>query len=591
MILTNKNFKSYFFLIPYLVYFSILLIYFVYYESYGFFYQEKSSLFIFSFDFLHENLKQPGGFVVWLGKFFSTFYFYPLAGAIILSAFLTLTVILAATLLRSLIGEKTVVIPFIIGISLFYLNTDYHFLLYNTLGILFQMTLCYLIIRYPSFLRGWLPVILAPMTYYLAGGFTWLFLPFITLFLIFEKEDNRWIRIIALWGISLLTIYISEEFIFSRSVITLLIFPFSDKLKGSQQILFFSVAGIISILPVLAKTRIRFLKKIRISEFSISIVTSFLIATIIVFIGFKRFDLKTKQYFFVEKLFYEEKYDELIAFNIMKPPSNLLTVFLNNIALCETDKLDDSLFRSPQNPQGKTLFLKWEMVEEILKRGGYFYYTIGLINEAHRWAFENMVMKGLSPEGLKMLIKTDLINGNYEVASAYISILKRTLFYRKDARKFEKLLFSDKAFNADKELSRKRQTKVENDFFTITDDPEINLEMILASDSLNRKAFEYMIAYMLLKKNFKGIADALPEFEKLGFDHLPVHIEEAALALAVTNKGNLPYTGQLKISINTEQRWNQYLGVLRQYRNDVRSAEPTLRKEFGDTYWYYVFYR
>jgi hypothetical protein len=316
-----------------------------------------------------------------------------------------------------------------------------------------------------------------------------------------------------------------------------------------------------------------------------------LVATIIIIIGLKRFDLKTKQFFFVEKLFYEEKYDEMIAFNTRKPTTNLLTVFLNNIALCETDKLDDNLFRSPQNPEGKTLFLKWEMVEEILKRGGYFYYTVGMINEAHRWAFENMVMKGQSPEGLKMLIKTDLIIGNYEVASAYISILKRTFFYRKDAKRFEKLLFSDKALNDDKELGRKRQTKVENDFFTITDDPYINLEMITAADSLNRRAFEYKIAYLLLKKNFKGIADALPEFEKFGFNRLPVHIEEAALALAVTNKGNLPYTGHLKISLNTEKRWNQYLGILRQYRNDVRSAEPALRMEFGDTFWYYVFYR
>ncbi len=49
------------------------------------------------------------------------------------------------------------------------------------------------------------------------------------------------------------------------------------------------------------------------------------------------------------------------------------------------------------------------MAGEILNRGGYFYYTIGMINEAHRWAFENMVMKGLSPEGLKMLIKTEII--------------------------------------------------------------------------------------------------------------------------------------------------------------------------------------
>jgi hypothetical protein len=591
MILTNKKFKSYLFLIPYLVYFSILLIYFVYYESYGFFYQEKSSLFIFSFDFLHENLKQPGGFVMWLGKFFSTFYHSPIAGAIILSAFMTLIVILATTILSSLNEGKTVVIPLIIGVSLFYLNTDYHFLLFNTLGILFQMLLFYLLIRYPSFLRGWLPVLLAPLSYYLTGGFTWLFLLFMSLYSIFDKEDNRWIRILAMWGISFMTFYISKEFLFPQSVKTLIIFPFSDKLKGSQQILYLLVAGIISTLPALAKIKIRISQKLRIPEFSISLVFSFLMATIIIIIGLKRFDLKTKQYFLVEKLFYEEKYDEVIAFNTQNPPSNLLTVFLNNIALCETGKLGDNLFHSPQNPDGRTLFLKWDMVEEILKRGGYFYYTIGMINEAHRWAFENMVMKGQSPEGLKMLIRTDLINGNYEVASAYINLLKRTLFYREDAKKFEKFLFSDTALNADKELGRKRLTKVENDFFTITEDPNTNLEIILSSDSLNRKAFEYKLAYMLLKKNFKGIADALPEFEKIGFDRLPVHIEEAALALAVTNRGNLPYTGHLKISLNTEQRWNQYLGILRQYRNDVRSAEPALRKEFGDTFWYYVFYR
>lgn len=587
----NKLFKSYFSLIPYLVYFAMVLIYFVFYESYGFFYQEKSSLFIFSFDFLRENLRQPGGFLIWLAKFFSTFYYCPIVGAIILSAVMTLIVISATKIISTFTGKKAGFIPLIIGVSLFYLNTDYHFLLFNTLGLLFQVTLFCLVIRYPDLFKGWLPVMLTPLLYYLTGAFSWIFLLFITFYFIFDKGKNRWIRIISTCGLSFVTFYISKEFLFFQSVNSLIIFPFSDTIHGSQKILYFSVAGIISILPLLAKIKIRIPEKLRISEFSNNLATSFLLVIAIAIIGLKRFDAKTKQYFFVEKLFYEEKFDEVIAFNTLNPPNNSLTIFLNNIALCETDKLDDNLFHSSQNSDGRTLFLKWDMVEEILKRGAYFYYTIGMINEAHRWAFENMVMKGQSPEGLKMLIRTDLINGNYKVASSYISILKRTLFYRKDAKRFEKLLFSDKALNADKELGRKRQTKVENDFFSITDNPYINLEMILANGSLNRKAFEYKIAYMLLKKNFKGIAQSLPEFEKFGFTRLPVNIEEAAIALAVSNKGNLPDMGQLQISKNTEQRWNQYLGVLQQYRNDVRSAEPALRKRFGDTYWYYVFFR
>ena len=49
-------------------------------------------------------------------------------------------------------------------------------------------------------------------------------------------------------------------------------------------------------------------------------------------------------------------------------------------------------------------------------------------------------MKGMTPEGLKMLIKTDLIFGNYKTAARYIGILKRSIFYRKEALKYEKTL-------------------------------------------------------------------------------------------------------------------------------------------------------
>jgi hypothetical protein len=169
--------------------------------------------------------------------------------------------------------------------------------------------------------------------------------------------------------------------------------------------------------------------------------------------------------------------------------------------------------------------------------------------------------------------------------------LKKTLFYKTEAESFEKLLFNDDAINRDRELGEKRQNKVEKDFFSITDNPYINIELILASDTLNRKAFDYKVAYMLLKKNNKGIAHELVEFEKLGYKRLPVHIEEAALALAISNKGILPDMGNLHISQNTVSRWNQYLAVLQQYDNNLKSAEPVLKRRFGDTFWYYVFYR
>jgi hypothetical protein len=579
------------FWIPYLVFFAVSFIYFGFFCNYIFFYQEKSSLFIVSGDFLFENLHQPGGFLIWLGKFCSTFYYYPLAGAIILSSVLTLNVILASKIIFILTGQNSRIIPFIIGASLFYLQTDYRFLLFNDLGLLLQLIPFWLVIRYLRFFKGWVPVILAPLWFYVTGGFAWVFLLLVTFYLAFDKEKKGWLRLIALWCLCFLTFYISKEYLFFQSGKTLLTFPFSDHNTGSQQILFFSIAGFISILPIISKIKFQLPYKPGISDLPGSLITSIILVIILAIIGIRRFDNKVKQYFYVENLFYQNKFDEVIAFNASNPPTNSLTIFLNNIALCETDKLDDLLFHFPQSPDGKTLFLKWDIVGEVLNRGGYFYYTIGMINEAHRWAFENMVMKGHSPEGLKMLIRTELINANYEVASRYTDILKKTLFYKKVAKSFEKLLFNDIAVNRDKELGEKRQNKVENDFFSITDNPYINVEMILTSDSLNRKAFEYKMAFMLLKKNYKGIAHELPNFERFGFTRLPVHIEEAAVALSVSNSGILPAMGNLQVSKNTELRWNQYLTVLQQYGKDLKSAEPVLKRRFGDTFWYYIFYK
>ena len=580
-----------FFWLPYLVFFIASFIYYGFFVDYILFYQEKSSLFIFSSDFLLENLHQPGGFLIWLGKFLSTFFYYPLAGALIVTSILTLIVTIVTNIIRLLTGKNSIIFPFMIGFALFYLQTDYRFLIYNNMGLLLQLLLFYLTIRYLIFLKRWIPVVIIPFWYFATGGFSWIFSLMLTFYFLSDNEKKGWIKIIALWCLNLLILYFSKEFPFFQTGRNLLTFPFTELNTGSQSVFFLSVAGILSFLPVL--TRIRFHKpgKFIISDFVEGFIKTSLAVIILVIIGVHRFDLKTKQYFQVEKLFYQNKFDELIAFNTANPSTNSLTIFLNNIALCETNKLNDLLFHFLQSPDGKTLFLKWEMLGEVLKRGGYFYYTTGMVNEAHRWAFENMVMKGHSPEGLKMLIRTELINGNFEMASRYITLLKKTAFYNKEAISFEKLLFNDAAINADPELGEKRKNKVETDFFSITDDPYINIERILASDSLNRKAFEYKLAFLLLKKDYQGIANEIPKFTSLGFTKLPVHIEEAAVALSVFNNGKLPDVGNIQINKNTGLRWEQFLTVFQQYGTDPKASEPALRRQFGNTFWYYAFYR
>jgi hypothetical protein len=585
---TNNSLSSW---LPCLIFFAGCFIYFGYFGDYVLFFQEKSSLFIFSADFLSQSLHQPGGLIIWLGELISTFFFHPLEGAFILAALLTLFVIIVRKTISFLTGNDAIFLSFIFGLALFYLQTDYRFLALNMTGVLLQIALFYISVKYLKMVEGWIPVFIIPFWYFIAGGFSWIFVLLLILYFAFYRVISRWLKIIAVFSVLFLTIYLSKEFLFFQSLNTLLLYPTNAQNTGFHPVLFYSVVSIFCLIPLISKIKVKLPARFKISEFTRTIIVSVCTGILLFVAGFAGYSKKDSQYFQVEKLFYENKFDEVTAYLRANPSNNKLTMFLNNISLCEKGQLNDQLFNFHQSPDGSTLFLKWEIIGEVIKRGGYFYYTIGMINEAHRWAFENIVMKGLSPEDLKMLIKTDLIYGNYKVASKYVEILKKTAFYNDDAKRFEKLLFNDAAVNADPELGEKKKIRLNTDFFSITDDPIINIERILATDSLNKNAFQYKVAFLLLKKNYQGIANIIPGFEKLGYTRFPLNFEEAAIALSVFNNGKLPDLGNIKISKSTELRWTQYLTVFQEYGTNPKTAEPTLKKKFGNTYWYWVFYR
>jgi hypothetical protein len=272
-------------------------------------------------------------------------------------------------------------------------------------------------------------------------------------------------------------------------------------------------------------------------------------------------------------MFYQQKYDELIRFNSQFPSTNILTAFLNNVALAETGRLSNSFFSFPPSPDGGTLFLKWEIIIEVLKRGGYFYYTVGMINEAQRWAYEYMVMQGNTPEALKMMIKTDLIKGKYKIAEKYISVLEKSIFYRKDALKFKELLFNDTAVSKHPELGVKQHLEPKVDFFIQTDNPAANLDLLIQADSTNVSAIEYRLAWLMLQKDMKGVIDLLPIMEKAGYTRIPNNVEEVVVSYKLLKIGEMPELHKLKINRITEQRFQQFYKIFQQNSGNKQLAQ------------------
>jgi hypothetical protein len=485
-----------------------------------------------------------------------------------------------------LTGKGALLLPLLFGTAFFILHAGYQYLLYNSMGVLLQLLLFYLTIRY---LKGYIPVIIFPFWYLITGGFSWIFALMYTLYLAFKSLRQEWPRIVSLFAVTFLLIYILKEFFIFQSLKNLVVFPFSNEDTGSQFRLFVPLTGLIILLPLLVRINIRIpfwnRQKDNVKMIVCSIVSLGLVsASALLF-----YSREYKEYFHAEKLFFKGSYNEVNQYVAKHPTTNRLTIYLNNIALCETGKLNDRLFYFPQSPDGQSLFLKWEMYGEVLRRGACFYYSTGMINEAQRWAYENMVMKGITPEDLRMLVKTEIINGNYSVASKYVSILKNTIFYRKEAKDFDRVLADTGSIVSHQEFGTKRREKIEHDFFSITDNPYINLEKVFASDSLNRKVFDYKMAYLMLAEDYEGIASGLARLENLGYKKIPAHLEEAAMVCRMSGSA-LPDLGNLKIDPQTEVRFNQFLQTFRSYGNNLKTAQPFLKQKFGNTFWYYGFY-
>lgn len=588
---TNLKTNRFLHLLPYLLFFVGTVFYFYWFANYIFFYQEKASLFLVSLSYLKEHFDQPGGFLEYLGNLVSAFYYHKLTGPVLMGLIIFASVLLVARIVKIKTGRPAILFPFLIGAGMVYLQANYQYAAVNNVGIFLQLLFFYLTLRFLRKRLEWIPVLLFPLWYILTGGFSWIFLALFVLHLVAVRNEHWWKKVVSVLILSAVVFYISMEFLFYQTPANLLIHPIEAQKTGMQLKELSALVFLILLLPVLSMFKVKGYQHKKNKKTNWLQGVPFIILIGLALALVPGIDKKNSHYFHVEELFYKQQYEKLIAFNEAFPPTNILTIYLNNIALAETGQLTERLFEFPQDPDGGTLFLEWEMVGEVLKRGGYFYYTVGIINEAQRWAYEYMVMRGLTPEVLKMLIKTELINGNYEVAQKYIHTLKQTIFYRKEAGAFEKLLYDDEAVNTHPELGEKKRLKPKSDFFVLSEDPAANLEHLVSADSSHVFALEYQFAWQLLQKDIEGIVENLPLLEKSGYRKIPLHIQEAAVGYKQLQMGPFPELEYLKINPQVEQRFRQYYQVFQQNSSSRERAQRALYRDFSDTFWYYLFFK
>lgn len=565
--------------------------YFYYYVDYIFYYQEKLSLFVYSGEYLKQFTSKPGGLLECAGIFLAQGYFSSLYGALILAVVFAATGMIYLRIGKKISSEKpagqpvSLLMAAIASCFLILMQTNINFLMHNNLG--FLLTGLYFLWFISIRTKGFRITALAffPVFFYLTGAFAWIFLGMATVYNLINKRLKYVALLILTAGLSLL---LFKEVMFFQTWSGLIEYPLPLKNIYTHPstllllILFFVLYPAIIFLFSLIKTGGK--HRLLLAVFSLILPVSL---TLYLLAG--SYNKGTAGMFAMEKLFLAGDWDGVIRQQETYRYRNPVAQYYYNISLSEKNLLCDRLFFAPQDFGTMSISIPWDSKISINKmfRGIYFFYSVGIINEAHRWAFESMVIQGYHPENIRLLIKTNLINGHYKIAEKYVNVLKRTLHYRSQAEVYEKMLSNPELITSDPELGEKILLKPHEDFMVRIGNPQKNITSLFESNPQNRKAFEYMIAWFLLDKDFESVANNIGRLSSLGYLKIPKHIEEAALVFRST-AGTLPDMDGLQISGESESQFSKYiLSTIAAPR--TKSPEGTqLQKEFGNTYWYYL---
>ncbi len=121
--------------------------------------------------------------------------------------------------------------------------------------------------------------------------------------------------------------------------------------------------------------------------------------------------------------------------------------------------------------------------------------------------------------------------------------------------------------------------------------PQLFGSHVLPTDSLpaGKSRFDYSLAACLLDKNLSEFRNEIPKSNKYYASSLPRYYQEALLLCnKLDSEHPLPVDSSEELVLRFEEFWA--LRKQLQSEKDAMVENNLLRRQFGDTYWYYYFY-
>jgi hypothetical protein len=584
------------------LFFAAVFIFFAFFYNYHLHFEEETQLFLLTGGFFVSKITFPGGFAGYAGGFLIQFYYWSLAGPLIIAMLLFGVQQLTLRILKSVNSNPSFFpLSFLPALNGLFILCDEFYPLSGIIGIILSLLagLIYSKIsnRTSRFICG---IFLIAATYWLAGGS---YLMLFGVMLVFEITGALRLRLknevvgdtgfkmVKIWQLPVYLIIVMGIPLLVRqylilqplglSYITEFYYDMRTVIPKSIPVLF-ALPAFLMVLVFFLPSRNRIYK--------IALFAQIALLVCAWYFGQKLWaNFSAEQIMTYDYLVRKNRWNDVIKFAERKPPRNNLSLAMLNLSLAKMNKLGDMLFRYEQNGfNGLFLTFAKEYVAPMM--GSEIFYQLGLVNASQEYSFESTETTpnlSKSVRAIKRLAETNLINGQYEVSAKYLKLLQKTMFYRKWANKTEKYLYNEDMINNHQEWGEKRKLMMKQDFFFKVQNMEVILKMMMRENPGNNMAFQYLMAYYLLNKDLRNFMNSLPMMNALQYKKIPVAYEEAIMYVIGLASANPMANTEFKISDETKLRMKSYADIYTTRRN----AQEILGKRFGGTFWYYLHYK
>lgn len=549
--------------------------------AYHLFFLEQSQLFLFGKDYFSEVVGFPGGLSQYIGEFCVQFFAYPYVGSFCSALCITLIISGISYLLKKVGNTQHTLFLFEGGIAFFlFLNLlDLNFLFKGIIAYLFCIGSLMIYINIRDFwFRQLMAAVLTLFLFVVAGPASVIFVLTACVIELKRNGIDRGKSFLLLVLMLLLGIVCYQQgYIVSFQYFKPDAF-YHPKLLALWTMyvpwLLLPIAvGINPLLDKLGGNRTRNSLVVVFQLFLLGAVSYFVLPK---FDDYKSLAVKGMNYHAMRGEW--QKITDYCRENKVK---DFLCLNYQNLALAEQGMLADSLLYYRQN--GRIgLFVDWNKISFVAMTLQEICYRYGDIAGARRYAFEGNVCsftRGF-PQTLIMLVRTNLILGEYQIAEKYINFLSKTFVYKNWANEQRRYLYNPKAIEESAEYKEKLYTLDIPDHLLAWHD----FTILSDTHKEDKKLRDYILCSCLLEKNLTEFMNALQYFCK-GDDagRLPTVYQEAIMACSLKYPEVLDTYAVLP---EMKERFEKYVDI---YNStwDNRERKEWTGLYFVDSYWFY----